>query len=141
MFEPGQPYRRDEALLEELGHKTGQQADPFCWSAADTKKCVFFPTHIAGPSMKMYFLIENGDIPACYVSVTEGNNNQLINPNIPNCEGMNCSPPKTRSGYVLDSCGSFPAFCGKVERQTNMSRLTLQQQRHMGALWLHSIGN
>eukprot|EP00434_Breviolum_minutum_P011150 symbB.v1.2.009838.t1/scaffold628.1/size179110/1 len=47
MFEPGQPYRRDEALLEELGHKTGQQ----------------------------------------------------------------------------------------VERQTNMSRLTLQQQRHMGDLW------
>lgn len=27
MFEPGQPYRRDEALLEELGHKTGQQAN------------------------------------------------------------------------------------------------------------------
>lgn len=75
MFEPGQPYRRDEALLEELGHKTGQQADPFCWSAADTKKCVFFPTNIAmenGPPMKMYFLIESGDIPACYVSVTEG---------------------------------------------------------------------
>lgn len=28
-MEPGQPYQRDEALLEELGYKTGQKAsDP-----------------------------------------------------------------------------------------------------------------
>lgn len=119
MFEPGQPYLRDEALLEELGHKTGQQADPFCWSAADTKKCMFFPTNIAmenGPPMKMYFLIESGDIPACYVSVTEGNNcnnNQLINPNIPKCEGMNCSPQKTRSGYVWILVEAFLPFVGR----------------------------
>ena len=25
-MEPGQPYQRDEALLEELGYKTGQKA-------------------------------------------------------------------------------------------------------------------
>ena len=66
-----------------------------------------------GPSMKMYFLIENGDIPACYVSVTEGNNNQLINPNIPKCEGMNCSPPKTRSGDVWILVEAFLLFVGR----------------------------